>query len=257
VHDLVETRADWQQLATRTELISKAEAGYRGDPAAARNLESVLWTTERRQAALAGEVLIAGPDTVRHHGPTLDLDKVAGRPVTQQPMSAWAEFQHLRARVDTDRAELLARIHGEIATQAADREAEILAAVPDMAVRDLAQAAVELAELARTLAATRSAAGLRPHQGAIREHISAHDVFDAAARYAAGQPYSLLTPTLEPARSVITDSRGLHEEHAPVPRSVSALPPAGVALKDFPATPEEADARVAAMTTPKTRPLGS
>jgi hypothetical protein len=257
VHDVVETRPDWQELAGRAELIGRAEGAYRADPELARNLEAVGWTPERRQAARRGEAILVDPDTVQQHGPVLNLDKAAGRLVTQQPLSPWAEFGHLRSQVDTDRIELLGRIHPEIAAQASQREVEILSGVPDMQVRDLAQAALELTALARTLAAARSAAGLRPHQGAMREHVSAHDVFVAAAAFAAGQPYSLLPPVAQPNRSVITSSEGLATDHALGPWSVRPLPPAGVVLKDTPQSAEELDRRVAVMTTPKARPLGS
>jgi hypothetical protein len=257
VHQIVEERPDWQQLSERHELISTSEASYRSDPEAGRNLETVQWTPERRAAAVRGQVLIVDPDQARHSGPLLDLDKVAGRPVVQKTVSAWAEFGAMHAQVDADRTALLARIYPEVDGQARAREREVLSGVPDMQVQQLADVAVELTSLLHTLAAARTAAGLRPRtHGRLREQVTAEDVFTAAARMAAGQPSSLLDP-VEQDRSVITGSVGIAGDHALGLRPTRPLPPAGRVLKDVPSTPEDAERRVAAMTTRKARPLGS
>jgi hypothetical protein len=229
VHDVVEGRADWKELAGRAELIGRAEQGYRSDPELSRNLEAVGWTTERREAALRGEAILLDPDTVHHHGPVLDLDRIAGRPVTQPTVTAWAEFHGLHAQVDADRTELLARIHPEIARQAAEREAEILDAAPDRPLRDLDTAASELTSLVKTLAATRTAAGILARHGSLRERITSLDVFLAARAKAAGDDgYTLLGPVEQPRRTLATGSAGLRQDE---PRTASSSPPAGVIMR--------------------------
>jgi hypothetical protein len=227
-HPLVCDRGDWLELDRRDELITRAEEGYRADPALARNLQEVGWTPARREAAAHGEALLVDPAEVDQHGPTLNLDRVAGEPVAQPALTAWSEFLGLHAQVNDDRNRLLGAIHTEVQAQAAEREVEILDGVPTMQVQDLAQAAAELTRLVRTLAATRAAAGVLARSGSLREQVTALDVFLASAAKAAGQEYTLLAPVESPGRRLATGSVGIRRDE---PRTASPLPPAGVVLK--------------------------
>lgn len=227
-HELLTARPEWAEKAATDAAIDRAEGRYRLTAEAVRNLQDVGWTQERREAALAGEVLIVDPDSVQQHGPLLNLDKAAGRQVTQQ-LSPWAEFSSLRGRVNEERVELLAALHDEISGQAVDRERQLLEAVPDMRVQDLGQVAEELTRLVVTLGACRAAAGVRPREGALREQVTPLEVFAAAAAYAAGQAYSLLTPVV--ADRSIVDAVGLNTEYALTPAKATQLPPANVIMQ--------------------------
>jgi len=230
-HELLTGREDWQQLAREDEGIDRARQGYRDDPAAAKNLETVGWPAGRAEAALEGRTVIIDPDTVPQHGPLIDIDRLAGRPVLRPQLSAWAEFSGLHNQVHQRRVELMGRIHPEIEEAAAARERELLEGVPDLKVRDLDRVAGELTSLCRTLAQTRAAAGVHPREGELRQLVTSRDMFDAAAALAAGVSYTLLAPVTREQRSMIVGSQGLGQDAAPIPRKATTLPPAGVILK--------------------------
>jgi hypothetical protein len=228
LHDIAERHPDVVANTRKRELVDQAEATYRSDEAMRKDLEELGWDPARRAAAWEGRA-VKGDRTVDHQ-PALDLDRLAGRQVAQQRLHPFAEFAAMRAQVEQERIQILARIHDEVAAQAVGRERQLLESVPGMRVADLDDVTAELTALVRTLGACRAAAGVRPREGAMREHVTPLDVFVAAAAYAAGRPYTLLTPVVQD-RSMIVDAAGLHTDHAPTPRKATALPPAGIVLK--------------------------